>query len=301
MITTISGEAYKDVTPQDFNHYFASTAMVWRISPTKRRLFVVSGLGDGDKISGQYLTREKEFKDKTISLKEWWTSLDIILMQPIMFNYKHGAALWKHKLQKNLRKSFPWRFNDVKFFGDVPPAARTVQETASQAFCELYGMRHVKPALVDVWREGPLACWTRENFLIDRVANLLYFHSEPIGKFVTAPGVVESVVELYPWAAPFKYKLQKLGVLPENVLISEQKEKKDAKDASAIIPQAANPHYIKGYHPGYWLNSRWYSVLYVWPGSPHHGTILTYRGGYPGAQNLMPHYELHNMGFNDAI
>src|SRR4051812_46922410 len=116
----VSGSTYKDATPQDFNHYFGTTAMKWRIGIHKARLFLVNQT-DGDSITGTYLTRQKEWKEKKIPFAEWWASLDPILPHPIMFNMENGCGTWFPNLARNMRKSFPWYVNQIQFRGRWKP------------------------------------------------------------------------------------------------------------------------------------------------------------------------------------
>src|ERR1700753_2465514 len=95
MKTTTVPIDYSDVTPQDFNHYFADTLAVWSFRD-KRRLFMITGIEagpTGNTIYGQYLTKNKEFKYKHLRFdKDWNTNLRPILSRAITFNFFDTAA-----------------------------------------------------------------------------------------------------------------------------------------------------------------------------------------------------------------
>src|SRR4051812_40897146 len=109
--------------------------MAWKLSPTKRRLFIVSTT-DGESISGTYLTRESKFNNKKLPFASWWDSLDPIVLQPLIFNIGDGCAVWRHQLAKNLKKSFPWKSNNIKFYGNITAKDKLLQNVASIAFGE---------------------------------------------------------------------------------------------------------------------------------------------------------------------
>lgn len=287
---TVNGAAYKDVSMQDFNHYFASTAMAWKLSPTKRRLFLVNSVGSSNTISGTYLTREKQFKDKNIAWKDWWLALDPIVLQPLMFNLKNGCAIWRHPLAKNLRKSFPWQVNCLRFFGKVEPNDKTMQAIASVAFSELYGNPKIFPTTRAALQQDVPAQVTAEKFLLDRNNSLLYYYSRAIG------AVKEDKITLPAKNLAFKSLLMRYAVPPSQIEIVGNPVVQKVEEVLAENHMKHNKHYVAGYEPLRWPLDPWYSVQCLQQGHPEFGMSRTYKGKYPGPGNLLQGWVTYNYG-----
>lgn len=281
---TVNGAVYKDVNAHDFNHYFSSTAMAWKLSSAKRRLFVVTGL-EGHTIKGTYLTREKEFKPKVIPFKDWWGSLDAITLQPLMFNLPLGAGVWFQKLNKNQKKSFPWLMNAVQFFGDVAVENRSSQIVTHAAFAELYGMDIPKPKLVDALLSTEPAIVTREGFLVDRVLKILRYRTFAIGTLLddNRIGIIQSKAHLIPLLTTWGVKRDRIELVPIPVI---------AQDHKGPIPMKYNPDWIHGYSVNAYPDCGYSVIRFIKPGHP--GEIRTYKGLFPGKEYLMAGWAVHN-------
>lgn len=280
---TVNGALYKDVNGQDFNHYFSSTAMAWKLSQTKRRLFLVSQV-EGPNITGTYLTREKEFKNKQLPFVSWWNHLDAITTQPLMFNLPGGAALWYQKVNKNLKKSFPWQVNHVTFFGAVDAHHKTMQFVAHEAFQELYGTKPIFPTLPEAMERADSALVTREGFLVDRKTGKLWYKTQQIGtveghelQITQSKSVLVSLLKAY-------------GVAGERItLIPNPLE--PIQDQQGAIPMKLNNEWVEGYEP-MTFPQRGYSVVKYVPGEPQQ--YRTYNGYYPGPALLTAGWNAHN-------
>lgn len=278
---TVNGAIYKDVNQQDFNHYFAATVMAWKLSPTKRRVFIVGNCNDGN-IKGTYLTREREFKDRNIAFKGWWDSLDAITLQPLMFNLPQGAGIWKHSLNKNQRKSFPWMTNAVKFYGAPVAANKTSQIITYTAFAELYGMDIKKPHLVDALKTNEPAVVTKEGFLVDRQECALMYRAQLIA------GLVEGRIKLRADKQHLMRLLLWAGV--DRALV-------DIVDTplpifEVVVPMKYNKDFIMGYDQTAFPECGYSVVRWMKPGNP--GEIRTYKGKFPGKEHLLAGWTVHN-------
>jgi hypothetical protein len=278
---TVNGAMYKDVSHADFAHYFSNTAMAWKISPTKRRLFMVGGT-DGLTIVGTYLTREKELKSKELKFKEWWTSLDPVVTQPLMFNLPGGAACWKHQFNKNLKKSFPWITNAIKFYGSISAADKGLQSVCYSAFQELYGVKPILRPLIEVLQDKLPAEVTSDQFLVDREGKRLLFKSVFVGSIEGGTLIIHET---------------KKGVLPllKSLRIPAEKIQLVAppKEPSVRIPMKANTKWVAGYQPV--DHPIGYSVIKYVDGPGQHPEFRTYPGLFPGNHWLSPGWTVHNI------
>lgn len=279
---TVNSALYKDVNHQDFNHYFANTAMAWKLSKSKRRLFLVSGLQGGE-ISGTYLTRDSEFKEKMLPFKEWWDSLDVIAIQPLMFNVPGGCGTWCHKFNKNLRKSFPWSTNNVLFFGDVEAKHKALQFISRVGFQELYGVTPVLPRLVDVLLNGLTTTVTREKFLVDAKHLHLYYKTRKFGSIVTGkitiPANKTGILPL----------LHSIGVPRQNIEVVAVEP--PPKLTYEIVPMKHNHNYVEGSHKDAY-EVGYIVVLAQPPGAVP--IIRTYGGVFPGGHLILPGWQVYD-------
>lgn len=284
---TVNGAAYKDVTRQDFNHYFSNTAMTWKLSPTKRRLFIVTSVDGDEGIRGSYLTRESLFKEKRLDWVNWWERLDPIVAQPLYFNFPDGCAVWRHHLEKNLRKSFPWKTNCIKYYGLVTNVERTLQHLSRIAFSELYGDPKEYPSLRTALLQNKKAVFTREKFLVDRVTHRVLFHERPIG-------VLEGKkVALYTNQEHFKPYMFKIGVKEDQFLpLVDNVHPQNEKDWRKMP-------YKNGYSPG-WnpvdaleAECPGFAIVNAAAGALH-GKHVTFFGRYSGDMVFDPGWILYN-------
>lgn len=283
----LNGATYQDATKQDFNHYFANTAMAFKLSPTKKRLFIVAGV-DGVSITGTYLTREEEFKSKTIPFKNWWDHLDPIMNSTLMFNTTGGCGIWVCKGAKNTRKSFPWNTGQIRFHGTIDPKHKTAQHIGRCAFSDLYGTPQVLPPLSYVLHTKPPASITRERYTVDNVTNTFWFYNECIGSMKNG-----NTILLPKRLDFFKDYLLRRGILDEQVtVVDDVVVPQKTEPADQVIPMAQNPNWIAGYHPGAYPTG--YSVMYGSIAGSENPKIRTYKGYYPGGQFLMPGWTLYN-------
>lgn len=275
---TVDGSIYKDVNTQDFSHYFTSTAMAYKISPTKRRLFLVSGVSTTGGVTGQYLTREKEFKDKSVPWQSWWTHLEPIVSSVLMFNTENGCGLWFHRMPKNLKKSFVWNTGTISFYGNIPVAERTMQNIGFCAFSPLYGAAKSLPSLYETLLEGKSAV-TKERFIVDNHQGRLLFHTATIGRIERGKVILPKSKDF------FKEFLMTKGLSSNDVAIEEDA----ATQSNVVIPQALNPHWVAGYDKNAYRPG--YCVYYQIPGGVE---TRTYKGKFPGHGQLLPGWSVYN-------
>jgi len=214
--------------------------MMWKLTSTKTRLFIVGEHENSDYITGTYLTREAQFKVKKISWQDWWKVLDPIVLEPLLFNVPGGCGLWKHPLAKNLRKSFPWKTGGIQFFGPIKPEDKTMQKIGSIAFGELYGRPKTYPTLLEGLDSGTsIACAKR--FIIDRSKGKLLLLGRPLGE------VAGATIRLFNSCSVFKELLVKKHGIPENYIhIAPPIPKpKDPEPVDMVF----NKNWIEGYHP----------------------------------------------------
>lgn len=275
----VNAQPLKDATGADFSHYFNGTAMSYRLSPTKRRLFLVSGIS-GDHIQGSYLTREKEFKDKSILWTKWWEHLEIIVAPYLQFNVGDGGAIWYPRVSKNMKKSFLWNTNCLSFLGDVPPSQRTMQNIGYSAFSELYGVPKKYPRLEELVRGYPGAI-SSEGFS-RQTGGVLYYKTAYVGKVDGGRVMLPRSKEF------FSGFLSRIGV-PHTVVTDDVVS--PPVDHNAPIPMALNTVWVEGFHPN--VYPLFYCVFLQQPGG---SVFRTYKGIYPGHSKLLPGWQFYHSG-----
>lgn len=189
MLTTTPMTVFKDCTVQDMIRYFQNTCLLWNLSRTKRRIFIPETFAS-DAVVGNYLTREKEWKSKTFKTDDWLNSVEIISLEPRVFNLKTAAAVWSPHLQQNFKKSFIYNVASVKFFGKPAPEETYTQELVHRAFGELYGYSELPTldqALSGVGQR--VYTFTREGFAIDWAKGTLLFHNIPVATIPNSGGI----------------------------------------------------------------------------------------------------------------
>lgn len=240
---------------------------------------------DSKLISGTYLTRDSLFKAKAIPWLGWWTALDPIVLEPLIFNVGDGCAFWKHSLVKNLRKSFPWKVNSITFYGDVKAQDKTMQNVASIAFGELYARPKLYPSISEgLERATSVAC--AKKYILDRKIKRLLFNGRLIG------GLDGNKILLHKKCAFFHRLLtNNHGVAGSQIEIIE--EPIVILNHSKPIPQKDNLHYIDLYDVEF---SRPYSGYCVFFKQAEEEPPLfrTYIGPYPGADKIMPGWKIYN-------
>lgn len=279
---TVKGEVYKDVDRKDFNHYFAGTCMAWKLGLTKRRLYLVSSVANNDMIQGTYLTREKQFKEKVLPFKDWWTALDCVVLEMVQFNVPGGAVVWKQQLNKNLRKSVPWNTNGMKFYGNVKPEDKTMQAIAYAAFSPLYGIAHTFRTLPQVLAEGTTEA-TREKFLVDRTGNLLLYGGRLVG---TLDG--ENIL-LHSDKSAVRRIVEQAGISRDRITNTAKPSLPPAH--AGPLPQKLNHYWKTGYQPEMYPESG-YCLKFLAAIHADKPVQRTYRGPYPGPENILPGWVL---------
>lgn len=147
MRTIINPTDFSDCNPQDFAHYFGSTAMVWSLPNTrsKRRAFIVQNCEEQPNgsysIMGQYLTKLREWKPKKLAFKGWNDQLRPIAIRDMYFRLGDGVGQIRPSLGRTsgaLKKSVQWNFRSVINFGNITPDDLTSQSITWWAFNDLY-------------------------------------------------------------------------------------------------------------------------------------------------------------------
>jgi hypothetical protein len=184
----IAGAQFKDCTSSDFEHYFCKTILLWNLSETKKRLFMCEEL-IGGLIRGKYLTRLREFKEKTFPLETWWKYMDVLPPYGKSFSLGTSAALWYPSMWKNLKKSYPFVTavdpngdTTVKFLGKPQADELTVQNVLACAFPQYYSV-HSSPTLGEaIYLEGT-AVAAQGDFAIGFTEKKVWLKNLVIGEF----------------------------------------------------------------------------------------------------------------------
>lgn len=228
---------FSDVSSADFNHYFVGTAMVLKLPTNKRRLFLAQAL-DGSRIEGRYLTREKEWKQRTVAFSSWQDSLDIIPPSAIYFNTQNNAGAWHPSLSSNRKKSFPYNTMNVKFYAPAQAADTLEQEVVSSAFGDLYGE---SPLPRGEWALESLrpATVTMGHFIVDKSNMAVHYKKALIGKLAKAKGYY--CVELFHDKKFFQSFLVDVGGFsPNSIEILPKREKEVPLTANVTAPNTVN-------------------------------------------------------------
>lgn len=178
--TLVNTTDFSDCNQQDFGHYFGGTAMIWTLPNTrsKRRVFVVGEVeNDGAGklvVTGQYLTKLKEWKHKKIAFANWHKQLSPISIRDMFFRVGSGVTLFCPVLGRTsgaLRKSVAWNYKGLVHFGTISPADMTSQALTWWAFNDLYDQdRDRTRTLHEILVEpNDLTAETdEEGFIVDR-------------------------------------------------------------------------------------------------------------------------------------
>lgn len=245
---TASGAMYKDATTADFDHYFKGCAMLLKIPTDKRRLYVVEGVGSGPVITGSYLTRQREWKEKTIKFNDWYQVLDAILPHAQYFNIGNAAGYWIPSVSRNtggLKKAFMYNTSRVTLFGAPSAEDSTEQNVAAAAFSDAYG------GVADVSGDAALrstrsAALISGDFILDLVKGKAYYRHNPIGK------IEDRVIQLDHKRKVFRDLLiSSGGVSPKNVIIMPPVQEEEAKpkvSPAQTLGAAFNPGNLGAIH-----------------------------------------------------
>lgn len=192
--------------------------------------------------------------------------------------------MWYQKMNKNLKKSFPWQANHVTFFGKVEAEHKTMQFVAHEAFQELYGIKPIFPTLSEALERNDNAVVTREGFLVDRRLGKLWYKTQHIG------GVHGNKLHLTQNKSMLAALLKAYGVAGEKItLIPDPPD--PLHGLQGPIPMKYNNDWVEGYEPGtYPLVG--YSVVKYIPGEPP--AYRTYKGYFPGPALLVAGWNAHN-------
>lgn len=182
MKTLVVPTDFSDCGNNDIQHYFDGTVGVWDMTPTKKRLFLFGGIEraeEGEVITGQYLTRQKEWRYKQLPLRDWNKVLKPILSRCISFNHEGIAAVLCPNRTKELKKGLKWNYSGIKWYGnhtDKPPTAATI---SYEAFKDLYVLpdKIYSPTLREVVDTGigdRQSVCTHNGFVIDNIGCFWY-------------------------------------------------------------------------------------------------------------------------------
>lgn len=182
MNTVTNPTDFSDCNTQDFSHYFAGTLMVWTLPSTnsKRRAFLVGDLQHGPAgdytITGQYLTKLKEWKTKSIKFPNWFKVLQPVSIRDMYFRCGRGVSLYQPNLSRAhgaLKKSVRWNYQGFTHFGAPEAEDVSTQGITWWAFRDLY-----EPASVPTVRSlsdillspatGLQAEVSTKGFIVDR-------------------------------------------------------------------------------------------------------------------------------------
>lgn len=182
--------AYKDCTPPDFTHYFHDTFMVFNLTDIKTRIFLPEQIDHTNFISGQYLTRLREWKPLQIKWDNWYARLSLIAPFPISFNLGTGAAYWSPNISKQgagssgYRKSFPNLNNQgLKLFGKIEAKDKVQQSIIYRAFQQVYKEYPHDYTLSQEARTERTATSCAGGFLVDRVQGKVYYKGAVVGRY----------------------------------------------------------------------------------------------------------------------
>lgn len=194
MKTLLNTTDFSDCNHADFGHYFGGCAMVWdlpSITP-KRRLFIAGEIVASDSgkvvISGQYLTKLKEWKEKRIAFSDWHKRLTPVAIRDMYFPVGRGVTLYSPNLQRNLKKAPRWDYRGMTHFGATDPEQQTTQHLSWWAFRDLYE-REVEPSR-KLWQillepNDQVAECDERGFIVERVAggSRINYRSKKVGIF----------------------------------------------------------------------------------------------------------------------
>lgn len=206
MKTLVNTTDFSDCTYNDFIHYFSGTVMIWSLpnTKTKRRAFIVGEVenqGNGTAaITGQYLTKLKEWKHKKIKWEGWNENLKPLAIRDMYFRVGNGVTLHSPSLSRTsgaLKKSVPWTYRSMMHFGKIDPTDITTQGLTWWAFNDLYDFdRDRERTLAEILIEpnGLSAEADSDGFIVDRsvpLVNTLYYRSKKIGQYVPSVRVLD--------------------------------------------------------------------------------------------------------------
>lgn len=275
MVNAVSAKPYSDVSVADFQHYFSGTAMAWRVSPQKSRLFIISEVSSSH-IQGNYLTRLKELRPKGFLFNDWWNHLEILLPQPLFFNFDNGCGVWSPNIGKStggLKKSFPFVTNQIKFYGTVKPEEKTLQHLCLAAFPWMYSSETTPLTVREALMSGRAAVVSSEGFLIDQASKKFYYRRSIIGD------IKDDKVILNYTARAFEPLLKTHGLWESEIKVAPIPEKKKPSplgmhDPSSIWQNSPYPA------PGW---NTWYQVRCINPDNNEYGNYKVYLGVFSPA------------------
>lgn len=142
MKTLLNNTDFSDCTTRDFSHYFSSTVMVWDMTPTKRRAFVVGDV-DADPqgrpiVRGHYLTKLREWKARNVLFSDWVQTLHPVAIRDMWFKVDTGAAAYAPNMRHNLKKSIKWDYSGFTLLGNPSAEQQSTQGMTYWTFRDLY-------------------------------------------------------------------------------------------------------------------------------------------------------------------
>lgn len=225
MRTIINATDFSDCTPQDFNHYFSGTMFIWTLPNTssKRRAFLVGEVGSSDEagsgyvVKGQYLTKLKEWKTKSIKFANWHKVLQPISIRDMFFRCGKGVSLYQPNLSRAhgaLKKSIRWNYQGFTHFGSPSSEDVSTQGFTWWAFRDLYD--HTATAdrsLADILlapAPGLDAEVTARGFIVDRIGAVnpkIYHRGKKLGTYDEKTRTVVPVKGFEQWGQ-FMYQVE---------------------------------------------------------------------------------------------
>jgi hypothetical protein len=176
---------YTDTIPSDFVHYFHGSLLLWKLTSTKNRIFIPREVTHSA-IKGVYLTKEKEWKDKSLPYELWPALLTPIAHYVIGINFVNGCGIWTPDMFKNLKKSLKCPNADhTRFHGVTGAEDLSTQNILYNAFPDVYAspVKNVF-TLKEAINSTRNATISTNFFILERRTNktaLLFFKKELIG------------------------------------------------------------------------------------------------------------------------
>lgn len=161
--------------------------MLYRLTPTKKRIYHLSNCAENGAISGEYLTIEREWKERSFTPSTFAENLDAIPTFVRGVNLPNWLAVYmKPHLQKNLRRStnFSAITSAVPFGKIKNPDDVSLQNIIQHLFPSVYAgglpSMSLKNALYSNCPDDG-AVYSEEGFLLDFQNKVVYYKGTAVG------------------------------------------------------------------------------------------------------------------------